>query len=362
MFVFDDLRNATRSRAKGSGPYVISGLFVIACFLVRAALGPWLEGRSPLLPFVAAVVLATGVYGVGPGTFAIVLSLLIAFWAFMAPGGVSFFSPDELISMVVFVVTSIAMLVFANHLRNARQRALLLELELRDAQSTAAMSTMASTLAHELNQPLTAASNYVAACKQFAKTIANEKKSPLLKGLDQAETQIQRAGSIIREARTLVRNAPVDRRYSSLRQIIDRVIEVARASQACGAVQFKVEIGVDVRRVHVNIVQIEQVLLNLVRNSCQAMQGSADQTILFQARRAENGSVIEVRDNGPGFSPDRLPGLFSAARGSAKGGLGVGLSICRTIVEAHGGSIMAQNAPEGGAAFFIFLPDRSDED
>jgi two-component system sensor kinase FixL len=142
-----------------------------------------------------------------------------------------------------------------------------------------------------------------------------------------------------------------------LKSLIDRVIEVVTAGSGCDRVRFKVSIGTGVKRVHVNAVQIEQVLLNLVRNSCQAMTGIAEPTLLFRARRAENGTLLEITDNGPGIPRERLPNLFSAARGSNSGGLGIGLSISRAIVEAHGGSIMAQNAPEGGASFYIFLPD-----
>ncbi|HVU30064.1 MAG TPA: ATP-binding protein [Sphingomicrobium sp.] len=361
MRFFDLLRNATRPGASGAGPYLVSFLLVLGCFLVRAGLAPFLAGRTPLLPFVAAVVVAAGLYGAGPGLLAIVLSIAISSVMFMGPNVDSPAAPDQLVSILVFGVTSAAMLVFANHLRNARRRALLLEVELREVQSTAAMSTMAGTLAHELNQPLTAASNYVAACRRFAGAL-EESARPLVNGLEQAEAQIQRAGSIIREARALVRNVPVERKTASLRQIFERVIEVARASEAGGDVRFQIAIGRGVAQVHVNVVQIEQVLLNLVRNSCQAMRDDPEATILFQARQAEKGSIIEVRDSGPGIPPDRLPGLFSAARGSTGSGLGVGLSISRTIVEAHGGSIMAQNSPEGGAAFFIFLPDEEEAD
>jgi len=352
----DSIRNWVRPGTGGPGPYLVSLLLVLACFLFRLGLGPWLGGRSPLLPFVAAVVLAAGLYGAGPGLLAIFLSIILASWAFFGGGGFSPGSADEILSVVVFAVTSIAMLVFANHLRSARRRALLLEVELRDAQSTAAMSVMAGTLAHELNQPLTAASNYIAASRQFAKKLEGAGE-PLLNGLDQAEAQMQRAGSIIREARNLVRETQVERRSASLRQIFDRVVEVSRAAEACENVHFKVSIGLGVARVRVNIVEIEQVLLNLVRNSCQAMRGNPHSAIHFTARRAETGSLIEVRDNGPGIPRDRLPTLFSAGRGSSGSGMGVGLSICRTIVEAHGGSIMAQNSPEGGASFLIFIPE-----
>ena len=347
-----------RSGREPRGPAPIS----CPCFswlsasLCAQRLAHGLPGGPRYFTFVAAVVLSAGLYGVGPAILAIVLSLGIAIWTFTKPETGVPLGPDEVVIIGVFVVTSAAMLVFANHLRGVRRRALLLEMELRDVQSTAAMSTMASTLAHELNQPLTAASNYVAACKQYAER-AEQANSTLLKGLGLADGQIQRAGSIIREARGLVRNVPVERKDARLKQLIEQVIEVARASDACAIVNFKVVIGTGVRRVHVNIVQIEQVLLNLVRNAAQAMRGIDQPSIVFEARRAENGSLIEVRDNGPGIPRDRLPGLFSASRGSAGSGLGVGLSISRTIVEAHGGSIMAQNSPEGGAAFLIFLPD-----
>lgn len=357
MGLLDKIRNATRSGATGWPPYLVACLFVLGCLLIWTALGPALAGRSPLLPFVAAVVLVSGLYGVGPGLAAIGLSLVLALSIFAAPATRASLGPDYIPSVAVFIVTSAATLIFADHLRNARRRALLLEGELQQVQTAAAMSTMAGTLAHELNQPLAAASNYVAACRQLTGTIEEERGRPLVRALTQAEEQIQRAGAIIREARTLVRNVPVERRQSWLKPLINRVIEVARANEARGRVRFEVVIGPGAARARVNHVQVEQVLLNLVRNACQAMTAAENPAIFFQTRRAEGGTLIEVRDNGPGIAPDRLPALFSTARGSSGTGLGVGLSMCRTLIEAHGGSIMAQNHPEGGADFLILLPD-----
>jgi signal transduction histidine kinase len=82
----------------------------------------------------------------------------------------------------------------------------------------------------------------------------------------------------------------------------------------------------------------------------------------FKVTATKEGSLIEVRDNGRGIPRDRLPQLFTAVRSSSTGGMGIGLSLCRTIVEAHGGAIWAQNNPEGGASFFILLPSKEEEE
>ena len=336
-------------------PYVVSAALVCLTFALRLALAPWLEERSPLLPFIAAVVVAAGLYGVGPGLLAAALSVTFATAAFIIPGGGGF-SADQIASIAVFIVTSAAMLVFATHLRGARRKAEKLELELMQAQSNAAMGTMAATLAHELNQPLTAASNYVAACGQLASRLSDDRGAALAKGLGQAESQIQRAGSIIRSARGLVRNVPTDRKRSSLMRMFGRVIELIGATDAGGHVRFKVDVSPESDTVEVNTVQIEQVVLNIVRNGCEATRDLGDGAeIRLTARATERGSLVQISDNGPGIPREHLSTLFTAARQSAKG-LGIGLSICRTIVEAHGGAISAQNNPEGGASFYILLP------
>ena len=126
MRVIDQLRTYTRPGVSGWVPYVISALFVLASFVTRLALGPWIEGRSPLAIFFPAVILSAGLYGVGPGLFAMVLSLIVASWAFIGPSAKGF-SSDALVSMGVFLATGQFMLMFANHLRSARQRSISLE-------------------------------------------------------------------------------------------------------------------------------------------------------------------------------------------------------------------------------------------
>jgi C4-dicarboxylate-specific signal transduction histidine kinase len=357
MRILDLFRTSTRSGAGGPVPYGIACLIVVGGMLVWTALGPSIAGRSPLQMFIGAVVLSAGLYGVGPGIAAVAVSLVLALFVFVDPNAPNPLRAEDVASMAVFLIIGAAMLVFSNHLREARRRALLLEGELQHVQAAAAISTMAGTLAHELNQPLTAATNYVAACRQFADAMDEEKRGPLGRGLSQAEAQIQRAGAIVRDARALVRNVEVERARTWLRPTFERVIEVARANEGGARIRFSIIIGEGASSASLNAIQIEQVLFNLVRNAFQAMASSDDPAIILATRRAENGILIEVRDNGPGIPRDRLPVLFSPARGSSGSGLGVGLSICRSIVEGHGGSIMAQNHPEGGAAFLILIPE-----
>jgi C4-dicarboxylate-specific signal transduction histidine kinase len=338
-------------------PYLIAAALVLVSFLARLALAPWMADRSPLLPFIAAVVVAAGLYGVGPGLLAIGLSVLLATLTFIAPAAEAGLTLDQIVSIGVFVVTSAAMLIFSNHLREARRQAEQLEVELHQTQATAAMGAMASTLAHELNQPLTAAANYVAACQQLVGRLKEERQPALLTGLTKAESQIQRAGAIIRNARALVRKVPVERDIASLRRMFDRVIDLLRASDVGSKVRFAISIEPPADLVSVNSVQIEQVLLNIARNACEAMSKGRDRPQLrFKATATARGSLVEIRDSGPGISRDRLSSLFSAADTPSSKGLGIGLSISRTIVEAHGGSIWAQNNPEGGASFFVLLP------
>ncbi|HZC37878.1 MAG TPA: ATP-binding protein [Sphingomicrobium sp.] len=353
MTLWERLRVGTRPGASGWVPYAVSSCFVLVTYMARIAVDPWVADRAPLLPFAAAVVASAGLYGVGPGLFATALSLLLACWTFIRPSG---FAPDALVGIGVFVVTSEFMLIFANHLRSARQRSLALENELQYLHTTAAMGTMARTLAHELNQPLTAASNYIAACQQIAALTGGEENVELSKRLGKAEDQVQRAGSIIREARTLLGNFPVARSETSVRDLIDRVIEITRATGANRYVGFNIDIAWNARIAVVNAVQIEQVLLNIMRNACQALQGTKNPRIRLQCRAADRGILIQVQDNGPGIPGERLADLFSPSQVATETGLGIGLSICRTIVEGHGGSIRAHNNPEGGASFFIFLP------
>ena len=344
-------------RLKSARPYLFATLFVLVTFAFRLSLDPWLGDRSPLLPFTVAIVVATGLYGVAPGILAMFLGLALAIPGFMLSGDGVGLSLDQYLNIALFLIASAAMLVFAGNLRRARLKAERLQLELQFRQAVNAMGTMAATLAHELNQPLAASVNYLAACKQMAARIEDVKAEPLRKGLDEAEAQIQRAGAIIRHARGLVSNAPAQRAKASVNRMIERVLEIAAAGGLSENLAVRMDIDAAADRVFVNAVQIEQVLLNVVRNAVEASSAaSRTPELAFSATVANGWSQIEIRDNGPGIPEERMANLFSASGGSTGGGLGLGLSISRTIVESHGGNIWAVNGPDGGASILLTLP------
>jgi two-component system sensor kinase FixL len=329
---------------------------VLLAFAIRYALDPVLNQRSPLLIFTAAIVIAAGRYGTGPGLMAMVLSLVLGTLAFMGPGFPPELSADDIASGGVFIVASGAMLSFAGHLKALRERETQLQAALNQVQTETAMGTMAATLAHELNQPLAAAANYVGAGKRMATTLDGELKSTLVSGLDEAEGQIQRAGEIVRQARSLVSNASSTRVRASLRRMVANALKPLQAGNACENLKLEVEIEPQANALLVNEIQIEQVLLNVIRNACQAAGPEAEVEVVISARPREDDVIVEVRDSGPGIASEKAATLFKPGGGSTTGGQGLGLSLCRTIVEAHGGRMWAENAEEGGACFFFTLP------
>jgi C4-dicarboxylate-specific signal transduction histidine kinase len=337
-------------------PYVSAILFVLIAFAIRYALDSVLLERSPLLIFTAAIVIVGGRYGRAPGVVAMILSLVLGTLAFMAPGLPPMLTMDDIASVGVFIVTSIAMLSFAGHLKELRDRESELQAELGQVQTETAMGTMAATLAHELNQPLAAAVNYVGAGKRIAAGLQGDMQVTLISGLDEAEAQIHRAGEIVRHARNLVSSASSSRKPASLRAMIANALKPLQAGGACEKLNLKVEVDRDADLLLVNEIQIEQVLLNVIRNACQAVPPAAEAKVLIGAQADGSQVTIEVRDFGPGIASEKLASLFKPGGGSTTGGQGLGLSISRTIVEAHGGKLWAQNAVGGGASFFFTLP------
>ena len=284
------------------------------------------------------------------------LSLVLGTFVFMAPGLPPILSADDIASVGVFVVTSGAMLGFAGHLKQLRERERQLQAELGQVQTETAMGTMAATLAHELNQPLAAALNYVGASKRIAASLKGEMKSALVSGLGEAETQIHRAGEIVRQARNVVSSAASSRRSASLRTMVANAVRPLQAGGAFENLNLSIAIDRDADTLLVNEIQIEQVLLNVIRNACQVILPGNEARVMISARPGVDDVTVEVRDFGPGIPEEKFHSLFKPGGGSTTGGQGLGLSISRTIIEAHGGKLWARNADGGGASFFFTLP------
>ena len=216
------------------------------------------------------------------------------------------------------------------------------------------MGQMASAFAHELNQPLSAASSFVSG----AKRLIEKGELPLAAvGCQKAIEQISRAGDVIRRLRDFVGRGHAERRLESLPQLVEESAALAlvgtRGDGVTAQMRFSPEAGVAV----VDRVQVQQVLVNLIRNAVEAMASALERQLTISTARL-GGDLVEVAiaDTGPGLSPIVRDRLFQPFATTKAAGMGVGLSLCRIIVEAHGGSIWAEDRPEGGAIFRFTLP------
>ncbi|MFG1330617.1 PAS domain S-box protein [Xanthobacter autotrophicus] len=230
-----------------------------------------------------------------------------------------------------------------------------LQAELVHISRLTAMGEMASTLAHELNQPLSAIANYIKGSRRLLD--AGTVKVEMLQGaLEKAGEQALRAGQIIRRLRDFVSRGESERRVESL----SKLVEEASALALVGAkehgiqVRFLYDPGCDL--VLADKVQVQQVLLNLMRNALEAMMEAPRRQLLVKTEAAEDDMVmISVSDTGHGISAEFAPQLFTPFVTTKQHGMGVGLSISRTIIEGHGGRIWAEPNPQGGAVFRFTL-------
>lgn len=224
-----------------------------------------------------------------------------------------------------------------------------------------AMGTMASTIAHEINQPLTAAANYLTASRRMVKSLTGEKKDFVETGLKGAEGQIIRAGEIIRRVRDMIARKGDVREKITLSEMASTVVKLMAASGACRGVSIRINVPAAADIVEVDSIQIEQVLLNLLRNASDAMTGDPRAEIELSATEAGQFVQVQVRDRGRGIPVEIMETMFTTFAESTTGGLGLGLSITRTIVEAHGGKIWAKNEEEGASIFFTLPRPGSDQ-
>ncbi|HYD11466.1 MAG TPA: PAS domain S-box protein [Allosphingosinicella sp.] len=231
-----------------------------------------------------------------------------------------------------------------------------LQSELVHVSRLTALGEMASALAHELNQPLSAIANYL----QGSGDLLDREPVPKdkLKGaLQKATDQAVRAGEIIRRLRDFVARGEADRHVESLPKLIEEASALALVGAKEHGVSVRYAMDPEVDLVLADRVQIQQVVLNLIRNAIDAMEESATRRLTIAVRRAAPDlAEIEVADTGPGISPEIADQLFQPFVTTKRTGMGVGLSISRTIVEAHGGRLRADSNPDGGATFSFTLP------
>jgi two-component system sensor kinase FixL len=235
--------------------------------------------------------------------------------------------------------------------QDAERRFQHVQSELAHVSRLSAMGEMASALAHELNQPLSATANYIQGSLRLLKEDPVDRPM-IADALTVAGEQMFRAGDIIRRLRDFVSKGETERRLESLPQLLEEAGALAMMGAKDRGVRLGFDIDPGVGLVLVDKVQIQQVVLNLMRNAIEAMAESAERELLVSARNVDDDMVVvSVSDTGSGISAEIADRLFQPFVTTKHEGMGVGLSISRTIVEAHGGRIWAEAVAGGGTIF-----------
>lgn len=238
----------------------------------------------------------------------------------------------------------------------SEKRARDLQDQLQRATRANELGQMASSLTHEIKQPLTAAMNYINACRRFLQSKDAASQDRAAAASAKAAEQIGRADHFIRGLREYMQHKDPIRSTEEVNPVVAEAVELA--STAVDGVQVRLEFADRLPQVAIDRMQIQQVLLNLLRNACEAVAGSPVRVVSIETRPGDEPMTIEivVSDTGPGLPAEVVDRPFEPFVTTKPGGLGIGLAISLAIVRSHGGSLSAETAAGGGAQFRITLP------
>jgi C4-dicarboxylate-specific signal transduction histidine kinase len=246
--------------------------------------------------------------------------------------------------------------------RESEQRYREVQTELAHANRVATMGQLTASIAHEVKQPIAASVlNAQVALLLLARQPPNV--AELREALEQIAKDGNRASDVINRIRALVQKAPFRKDRLEINAIIHEVIELTRGEAAQSGVSVRTELAQGLPPIEGDRVQLQQVILNLIVNAIEAMRGDSEgsRELVIGAGIVEpNGVLVTVRDSGPGFPPEALESLFEAFHTTKPSGMGLGLSISRSIVEAHGGRLWASPNLPRGAMFQFTVPARHD--
>src|SRR6476659_645250 len=231
------------------------------------------------------------------------------------------------------------------------------QMALAHANRVATMGQLTASITHEVNQPITAAVTYALAARRWLSA-----EPPNFHEVDDALSLIVKegnlAGEVVGRIRALIKKAPARKDPVEINDAIVEVIALTRAEAAKNSVSVRTQLAEGLPRVEGDRVQLQQVLVNLIINAIEAMRdvGEEERELLISTRNEPGGVSVEVRDSGPGFAPAALECVFEAFYTTKPGGLGLGLSICRSIIEANNGRLWATANLPRGASFQFALP------
>ena len=264
---------------------------------------------------------------------------------------VSLLSLNAQLALLVLTALVLSALRGEREAAEARARQHLDELARAGRLST--LGELSAGLAHELNQPLCALTSYAQASKRL---LERGRMEELKDALDQLNASAHRAAETVRQMRAFAAGHTPEVACIALPDLLKPVIDLLGPELRRNNVQMEVSLPDPPPHIRVAPVQIEQVLVNLLRNAMEATEGRADGQICLSVLRDDARLRFSVTDNGPGIPEYRLASLFDPFATWKSGGLGLGLSISRSLVEAHGGHIIARNREQGGAEFQFTLP------
>ena len=257
--------------------------------------------------------------------------------------------------------------VFTGFIRDLTERQQT-ELRLHDLQSelahvsrVSAMGTLATSIAHELNQPLTAIANYVETAVELLEKPDEDMLAIVREALADCAVQSVRAGQIVRRLRDFISRGETERRVESLARVVNEASALALVGAGERGVEVEVKLDPAADRVLIDRIQVQQVVLNLVRNAIEAMEDSRARRFRISSQKRGDGHVqVTIEDSGAGLAPEIAERLFQPFLSTKSKGMGLGLSICHTIVHGHGGRIWAEPSRLGGTAFHLTLIDASE--
>jgi PAS domain S-box-containing protein len=233
-----------------------------------------------------------------------------------------------------------------------------LRTELSRVDRVGMMGILTASIAHEINQPLTAILSNAQAALRFL-TDDPQDLDEVKEALQDIVSDDKRAGEIVRSIRRMMARSELKQEWMDFNEAVSEVLSLIRSEILLRNISLSEDLHPDIPPVHGNRISIQQVILNLVMNALEAIESHPTENpeiLVFTRPEGNKGVILSVSDNGPGIEPDQLTSIFDSFHTTKTGGLGMGLSICRTIAGEHGGKIWAENRPEGGSTFFFSLP------